>query len=402
MRIKAHLQKLSRWLAVGLTLPVFMSGLANAQQQGVTESEILIGAFGPLTGPVSWVGSGSRDGLALAADEINRNGGINGRKIRLIFEDAVKPAESIAAAKKLTEQDKVAVLILGSGSTGAEAAGDYLRSAGIPSFNIVGVTPKIRDPFARNIFHGASPSADTFAQSWVDVILGQTPKPKKVAIIVGSYALPQASLKALEPRLQAAGIEITRTERYEQGDKDFTAQLLPISRSKPDLIVFLGHYTESALAIKQAGETSLAGLPWFVGAESIVRAFPKIAGPNAEGARSTWLLPYFYTQPEKPMQDFNRKWTALHGTPAEGRPNYVDVLAYGDMYIVALVLRKAGNDLSWKNIIEAWESLKDAKPSDFGPYASDVIFPEGFSSTDHQGNKKLIPIVVKDGDWKAR
>jgi branched-chain amino acid transport system substrate-binding protein len=385
-----------------LALPVVLAGPADAQQQGVTESEILIGAFGPLAGPVSWVGSGSRDGLMLAADEINKNGGVNGRKIRLIFEDAVKPAESIAAAKKLTEQNKVAVLILGSGSTGAEAAGDYLRSAGIPSFNIVGVTPKIRAPFSRNIFHGASPSADTLAQSWVDVILEQTPKPRKVAIIVGSYALPQASLKALEPRLQTAGVEITRIERYEQGDKDFTAQLLPISRNKPDLIVFLGHYTESALAIKQAGETSLAGLPWFVGAESVVRGFPKIAGPNAEGARSTWLLPYFYTQSEKPMQDFNRKWTSLHGTPAEGRPNYVDILAYGDMYIVALALRKAGNDLSWKNIIEAWESLKDAKPSDFGAYASDVIFPESFSSADHQGNKKLIPIAVKGGDWRTR
>jgi branched-chain amino acid transport system substrate-binding protein len=379
----------------------WMSGAAVAQQ-GVSDTEILVGAFGPLTGPASWVGSGSRDGLMLAVDEINKNGGVNGRKIRLIFEDAVKPAESIAAAKKLTEQDKVAVLILGSGSTGAEAAGDYLRGAGIPSFNIVGVTPKIRDPFARNIFHGASPSADTFAQGWVDVILGRSPKPKKVAIIVGSYALPQASLKALQPRLEAAGVEITRVERYEQGDKDFTAQLVPIARTKPDLIIFLGFYTESALAIKQAGDTALAGMPWFVGAESIVRAFPKIAGANAEGVQSTWLLPYFYTEKEKPMLDYNRKWTELHGTPPDGRPNYVDVLAYGDMYIVALAMRKAGKDLSWKNLIVSWESLKDAKPSDFGSFASDVIFPESFTDTDHQGNKKLIPLAVKNGNWSAR
>jgi branched-chain amino acid transport system substrate-binding protein len=396
LKKSGFLKHLLCWV-VGL----WMSSAATAQQ-GVTDKEILIGAFGPLTGPVSWVGSGSRDGLMLAVDEINKNGGVNGRKIRLIFEDAVKPAESIAAAKKLTEQDKVAILILGSGSTGAEAAGDYLRGAGIPSFNIVGVTPKIRDPFSRNIFHGASPSADTFAQGWVDVILGHSPKPKKVAIIVGSYALPQASLKALQPRLEAAGVEITRVERYEQGDKDFTAQLVPIARTKPDLVVFLGHYTESALAIKQASETALAGLPWFVGAESIVRGFAKIAGPNAEGVQSTWLLPYFYTESQKPMTDYNKKWAALHGPPPDGRPNYVDVLAYGDMYMVALAIKKAGNDLSWKNLIDVWETLKDAKPSDFGPFASDVIFPESFSSADHQGNKKLIPIVVKNGDWTTR
>jgi branched-chain amino acid transport system substrate-binding protein len=400
--IKSGFSVISRRGAlVGMVAGLLFSNAAMAQQ-GVTDSEILIGAFGPLTGPASWVGAGSRDGLAVAVDEINKNGGVDGRKLRLIFEDAVKPAESIAAAKKLTEQDKVSVLILGSGSTGAEAAGDYLRGAGIPSFNIVGVTPKIRVPFSRNIFHGASPSSDEFASSWVDVILQQPKKPKKVAILVGSYALPQASLKSLQPRLEAAGVEITSVERYEQGDKDFTAQLVPIARTKPDLVVFLGHYTESALAIKQAAETGLAGLPWFVGAESIVRAFPKIAGPNAEGAQSTWLLPYFYTENEKPIVDFNKKWATLHGKPPEGRPNYVDVLAYGDMYIVALALRKAGKDLSWDNIINSWESLKDAKPSDFGPFASDIIFPETFSDADHQGNKKIIPIVVKNGDWRTR
>ncbi len=132
-------------------------------EPGVDKEQILIGAFGPLTGPASWIGLGARDGMALAAEEMNANGGVNGRKIRLQFEGAQTPAESVAAVKKLVEQNGVFALVLGSGSTGAAAAADYLREARVPSYNIVGATPKIRQPFSEHIFNGVFPSATAIA-----------------------------------------------------------------------------------------------------------------------------------------------------------------------------------------------------------------------------------------------
>ena len=62
-----------------------LSNFANAQ--GVTKDEILIGGVGPITCPAAYIGLGGRDGLAMAIKEINAQGGINGRKIKLIFED---------------------------------------------------------------------------------------------------------------------------------------------------------------------------------------------------------------------------------------------------------------------------------------------------------------------------
>lgn len=402
MRLKTVILSISLSSAAVAAMLVATSAAPAIAQQGVTDSEILIGAFGPLTGPASWVGSGARDGLMVATGEINKNGGINGRRLRLIFEDAVKPAESIAAAKKLVEQEKVYVLILGSGSTGAEAAADYLRSSRVPAFNIVGVTPKIRRPFARNIFHGTTPEADAFTESYIANITARNPRPNRVAILAGSYAYAQAELSAVQPRLKKAGLEVATIEHFELGDKSFIAQLVSIARTKPDLVIFLGHYTEGALAIKQASETGLHNIPWLVGTASVTRAFPKLAGTAAEGVTSAWLLPYFYTEDEKPILDFNRKWQAMHGAPPQGRPNYVDVLAYGDLYVAALAIKKAGKDLSWDNLIRSWESLTNAKPSDLGTFASDVIFPETFATNDHQGNKKLIPIIIDKGSWKAQ
>ena len=66
----------------------------------------------------------------------------------------------MAAAKKLVENDKVFVLIIASGSTGAAAAADYVRAERrFSTYNTVGATPIIREPFAHNVFHGTIPGA---------------------------------------------------------------------------------------------------------------------------------------------------------------------------------------------------------------------------------------------------
>ena len=104
--------------------------LARAQgTPGVTDNEVLIGALGQLSGPFAFIGAPGRDNMQLAIDKLNDAGGINGRKLRMIYEHASTPAESVAAAKKLVENDKVFVLVIASGSTGAAAAADYVRAA---------------------------------------------------------------------------------------------------------------------------------------------------------------------------------------------------------------------------------------------------------------------------------
>jgi branched-chain amino acid transport system substrate-binding protein len=63
------------------------------------------------------------------------------------------------------------------------------------------------------------------------------------------------------------------------------------------------------------------------------------------------------------------------------------------------VLKKAGRELSWPRVIDAWETLNDAKPSDMGGY--DVIFPETVTPTDHQGNKKVASARIINGSWRV-
>ena len=76
--------------AVGVTASLALS--AAHAEDGVTDDTILIGGYGPITGPSAFLGLGGRDGATIAINEINAAGGINGRKLKMIFEDDAKRA----------------------------------------------------------------------------------------------------------------------------------------------------------------------------------------------------------------------------------------------------------------------------------------------------------------------
>jgi branched-chain amino acid transport system substrate-binding protein len=377
------------------------SGPLLAQSvQGVTDSEVLIGALGQLTGPFAFIGAPGRDNMALAVEKINDAGGVNGRKLRLIFEHASTPAESVAAAKKLVENDKVFVLIIASGSTGAAAAADYVRSAKIPTYNTVGATPIIRDPFARNVFHGTIPPASVTGQAMIDIGFQAVANATRVGVLAGTYAFPQSHLTEIKPRLEKrGGVEVV-VEQFDAAASDFTAQLVSFVRRRVQVVLILGSFTEAGFAIKQAPEKGLTNVMYVVDGSAVNNAIIPLIG--AENTNSVWgyfNAPYFPTQDDPPIASYRRLLVEKIGTLPQGRANIYDLIGYGSTYILAQVLKKTGRDLSWQRLIESWETLREAKPSDMGGY--DVIFPETVTATDHQGNKKVASARIVNGTWRV-
>ncbi|MBL8672412.1 MAG: ABC transporter substrate-binding protein, partial [Alphaproteobacteria bacterium] len=93
--------------AVGAAL-LTGAGAAGAQTPGVTDSEILVGALGVLTGPLYNNGKTIYNGVEAVYDKVNKAGGINGRKLRYVREDdKCQPADAIGAVKKLIHEHKV-------------------------------------------------------------------------------------------------------------------------------------------------------------------------------------------------------------------------------------------------------------------------------------------------------
>jgi len=393
MNRRSLLQAIPAGALLGASLP------ALANSQGVTAYEIHIGALGPLTGATAFIGGPGRDGLTVGIEQINAAGGINGRRLRMTYEHAFTPAESVAAAKKLVEQDRVFALVLASGSTGAAAAADYVRETGVPTYNIFGATTVIREPFARNVFHSAIPDADTSGQAMIRQARAFLPNQARIGILAGSYAFPQANLRAIEPRLREQGIEPV-VQQFEQNARDFTGQLIALARARVQMVLVLGSFTEAGFAIRQAPEKGLANARWVLdGSATNDGIVPLLGNTDLTTIQGYANVPFFARQTEAIPTGFRQLWTARHGQPPQGRPNLYDIVGYGSAYVMALAIQAAGATPSWDSLNTAWSQLKDAKPSRLG--GLDVIFPESFSPGDHQGNKRLGVAIIRDGFWQV-
>ena len=389
MNILSGLGKLAGVLAAATVI----ASVAHAQQ------EILIGYHGPMTGPASWVGLGGRDGAQLAIDEINAGGGVNGRKIRMIsYDDAAKPSEAEAVAKKMIESDKVFAILGGGVSNVAIVVGDEAHRAKVPYFNGTGASPKIIDAQSRWVFSGATIDVRDISQNEA-VFIGEYLKVKKVAVMNASdefsQSLADSVVKAIKERYS---IEVTTQQKYNPGDTDFSSQLLAVKQTNPEYILMFGLYVEAARAIRQSRELGIR-TP-FKGDTSMMNSgLLTVAGPAAEGLIVEYVPLYFNGNQVKDMVEFEARFKKKFPTYPVDRPNYVDVYNYGNMYALAEGMKRAGPTMTQKGLVEALETLKDFKASDSWPNAVHIIQPLTFTES-HNGNRRLSFFKVVGGTFQ--
>jgi branched-chain amino acid transport system substrate-binding protein len=369
---------------------------ARAQENGITPSEISIGAIGALTGPLAFIGTPGRDSMTMAFDEINTKGGVCGRRLHLGFEHASSPAESLAAVKKLVEQDKVFILVLASGSTGAAAAADYVRQVGVPTYNLYGSTPIIRNPFAKNVFNGAVVPVEVSAAALIDMFHDGGYTPKKFGILAGTYAFPQATLKAAEDNLRRKKADFT-VEQFDIGARDFTSQLVSLQRQNVDSVLVLGSFSEAGFAIKQSREVGMTAVRWVVDGSAVSSAIIPILG-NADGIRGYYNAPAFPGQTPA-TREFDSRLKKFLGSMPQGRPSVYDLIGYGSGYVIAEAIKATNCQLTRDSLINAWSNLKNAGPTALG--GLDVTFPESYTPADHQGVYRIGAAIVKDGQWQV-
>ena len=145
----------ARHCASILTLAFGVLGLTQGSwaETGVTKDEIVIGSFGPLTGPVYMFGALSMNGVEAAFDKVNEQGGIHGRKLRLIREnDFCQPEPAIAAVKKLIYSDKVFAILGGACTNGALAAKPEIIKENVPWLIFGATADELTVPVSPNIF----------------------------------------------------------------------------------------------------------------------------------------------------------------------------------------------------------------------------------------------------------
>jgi branched-chain amino acid transport system substrate-binding protein len=366
---------------------------ARADEPGVTPDSITIGAFGPITGPAAYIGLAGRDGANLAIKEINAAGGINSRKLSMVFEDdGHSPTKALAAVKKLIDQDHVFMIFCVAGSNGTLGTIDFVRENGRVMYVSFASAPGVTWPFARNMFRGGTTEVPRYGELYAEYLHDYL-KATKIAILNGREEYPKNEGDALTAQLknwyQTAPVK--RAE-FNIGDKDFTPQLLEIQGADPQVIAIFGNPAEAAIAMRQAKELGM-NQQFFLGTTMVDQSLLNVAKQAAEGASGFALLPLLPSSSNPEMKAWVAKWKQEYPNLPAGRPNVFDVLSYSDMYAVADAIKRAGKDLTTDRLIDALEATHEYR-------AGAIASPLTFTKKHHIGNLRLQAMQVKNGEWE--
>jgi branched-chain amino acid transport system substrate-binding protein len=294
--------------------------------------DILVGEYGSLTGPQATFGTSTHNGIMMAIDEINANGGVNGKKIKVITEDdQSKQEEAATAVTKLISENNVVAVLGEVASSCSLAAAPICQQNKVPMITPSSTNPEITkkgDYIFRTCF-----TDDYQGHSLADYVLSEGIKNAALLTDVKSdYS--QGLGHFFEERFTAGGGKIVARASYANGDSDFRAQLTTVKASNPQILFVPGYYTDIGQIAQQAHDLGLnAPLVGGDGWES-----PKlieIGGKALEG--SYYSNHYFYGDPAPMVHEFVQKYKDRFGATPDG----MAALAYDAARVLADSLKRA-------------------------------------------------------------
>jgi branched-chain amino acid transport system substrate-binding protein len=348
---------------------------------------IKIGVSGPFTGGSSSMGVSMRDGVRLAADEINKAGGVLGRQLQLVErDDEAKNERGVQIAQELINKEKVAATV-GYINTGVALASQrFYQDAKIPVMNNVAtgsiVTKQFEAQPENYIFRNA---AHDSIQAPMIVEEAITKRGfKKVAILADSTNYGQLGRADLEAALKLKGITPVAVEKFNIKDVDMTAQLLKAKEAGAEAVLTYGIGPE--LAQIANGMTKLAWKVPMIGSWTLSMAnYIDNAGPGGEGSRMPQTFIQEPTTPKRQsfiinyLKTFNPKNSRIESPVSAAQ-------GYDSIYLLAAAIKQAGSTEGPK-IKAALEDLKTPVDGVVTTYS------KPFSKGDHEAITANIPVM---------
>jgi branched-chain amino acid transport system substrate-binding protein len=274
------------FVCVASSAALFLVGCGGAQA-GKT---IKVALQAPITGDYAYEGQMAKQSVEIAAELINKAGGVLGKQVEIVVvDDGSNPKDSALAAQKAVSQ-KVAAVIGSYGSSVTEPAADIyeknkLVSVGYGCTAVRLTMDKERKYFFRTC--GRDDAQGLFFGKYAVETMGA----KRIAIMHDNSTFAKGvadeAKKALEPYIAAGKTEIVYFDAITPKEKDFSSAVTKLRETKPDVWYFTGYYPEAGLLIRQARDAGLK-CPFIGGNAAINDDFVKIAGIDvAKGALMT-------------------------------------------------------------------------------------------------------------------
>ena len=299
------------------------------------ESEIVIGAILPLTGSVSTYGQSAKNGAELFIEEINENGGIDGKKVVIKYEDDEGDStKAINAYDKLVNQENVSMIVGPLTSGCANAVGPKATADKIPLITPTGTETNLTTTGGEYVFRTCY--IDSVQGEVIAKYASEKLEAKKMAILynVGSdYS--KGIAETIKDKFEAAGGEVVEYSSYNDGDKDFSAQLTNVKKSNPDIIALPDYYNVVSLIADQARKIGIEAS--FIGGDGWDSPeLVNLGGSALDG--SVFVNHYSPDDTDEAVQNFVSKYNEKYGST----PDAFAALTYSTLQLYQAAIEKCG------------------------------------------------------------
>jgi branched-chain amino acid transport system substrate-binding protein len=304
--------------------------------------EVVVGSVTPLSGKLAVYGEGFQQAMLLALEEVNAAGGINGKSMKILYEDNNSTAkDSVSAIQKLITVHKLPLIFGPAASSnflavcpiaqenktiliGAESAAAEISKCGDYVFRV----------FPSDELQGKGASELALSLGYREVVL---------TYINNDWGVGLG--KVFKDNFLKGGGKIIDEFSHDEGKTDYRSEILRIKKDNPKAAVNLTYIKEGATMLKQAYETGLK-VQWLMGSASKSPKLVELAGESAEGIIGTYPT---FSQETPQYKHFKEAWEKKYPgkkIPIFGEYNY-------DMVHLTAKALKTTKSMSAKDIRQA-------------------------------------------------
>lgn len=370
--------------AVSMTL----AGMASADTQGVSDTEVVIGSNQDMSGVFAAFGAPAMAAANLYFDEVNSNGGVHGRKIRLVIEDhGYQMPKAMSGLNKLVNSDKVFAMILNMGTPMNIASFPLLQAKGIPNISPLTASKQMTEPAASFKYSGSS---SYYAQMITAV---KYMKENEDVNVVCSMYIPSDfgnEIKAgSADAVKANGMTFAAETKHKPDELDFVGSLSKLKAEGCELITIALGVRQAITAIATAKKIGWSDVKFLGGSASFHTAVAKVPGGVTDGFYAAAGWSDLVARMDDPaVATWVKKYTDATG---EAFPGTGALLGRSAAETMVLALEGAGRDLTQESFKTSMETLS------FEDKISGVSV--AYSADNHQGVADVIISKIVDGNW---
>lgn len=373
-------------LALSLATAVLAMGLVGCSSEGdkstnagAESDEIVIGAILPLTGAISTYGESAKNGAELYLEQINAAGGIDGKKVVIKYEDDEgDPTKAINAYDKLVNQEKASMIVGPLTSGCANAVGPKATADKIPLISPTGTETSLTKNGGDYVFRACY--IDSVQGQVIAKYASENMKAKTMAILynVGSdYS--KGIAETIKEEFEKAGGKVVQYASYNDGDKDFSAQLTNTKSANPDIIALPDYYNVVSLIADQAKKAGIEA-PFIGGDGWDSPELVNLGGAALEG--SVFVNHYSPEDTDPVVKAFVTSYKEKYGSV----PDAFAALTYSSLQLYEVAIKSAASTDG--------KAVRDA----LAKIDTDTISGSVKFDADRNPIKSLAVIEIKDGN----